>query len=360
MKSSPIQRVFSLLMLFVLAEFQAMAIRGGPYEIGTIVDPHRSYDGTYSLTLIPEENLLDESIDETQTPVTELDTYNPKNPGSALGFAYFLVPAGGVARGSIGLFYNGRLLVGNMAGAIRPSDGTFSFLAQMLSPSPDNFQAFDLSGYQVGSASTTGAAGQGGAVGAGGGGTAGGVGGAAGGGVAGTGAPNGGGAGSSTSAGSQFTLSTTTFQAGSYADGQISGKASSRKSKSDNVMSVQMITLDGRATIRIVTNPGNLTGEMDSEMVLRFYVTGSRQSTETDFAADGLAFPFWVNSLSNTNLALTALNRNTSAAVQPTNTNQPDRLPALPLNATTTAGDQRRVTPGSATFIQTLFKPVGN
>jgi hypothetical protein len=95
-------------------------------------------------------------------------------------------------------------------------------------------------------------------------------------------------------------------------------------------------------------------------MILRFYVTGSRQSTETDYSADALALPFWVNSLSNTNLSLSALNRNTSAATQPTNTNQPDRLPALPANATTTAGDQRRVTPGSATFIQSIFKPVAN
>ena len=66
MKSPLVQRAFSALMLFVLVEFQAMAVRGGPYEIGTIADPYRVYDGTYSLTLIPEENLLDETIDDTK------------------------------------------------------------------------------------------------------------------------------------------------------------------------------------------------------------------------------------------------------------------------------------------------------
>lgn len=300
------------------------------------------YDGTYSLTLIPEENLLDESIDDTTTPVADLETYDAKNPGTALGFAYFLAPAGGVARGSIGLFYNGRLLIGNVAGSIRPSDGSFSLLAQLLAPSPNNFQAFDVTasnssatGTSTPTSGTTG-------------------------GNAGTGAGTTTTATSSTnSAVSQSSVTTTATQAGAYADGQISGKASIRDLKGSFVP-VKMITLDGRATIRIVTNPENVLGDTESEMVLRFYVTGSRQSTETDYSADALALPFWVNSLSNTNLFLSSLNRNTSAATQPTNTNQPDRLPALPANATTTAGDQRRVTPGSATFIQTLFRPVAN
>jgi hypothetical protein len=342
MKPTFISKAFSALMAILVVEFQAMAIRGGPYEVGTVADPYRMYDGTYSLTLIPEENLLDESIDDTTTPVADLETYDAKNPGTALGFAYFLAPAGGVARGSIGLFYNGRLLIGNVAGSIRPSDGSFSLLAQLLAPSPNNFQAFDVTasnssatGTSTPTSGTTG-------------------------GNAGTGAGTTTTATSSTnSAVSQSSVTTTATQAGAYADGQISGKASIRDLKGSFVP-VKMITLDGRATIRIVTNPENVLGDTESEMVLRFYVTGSRQSTETDYSADALALPFWVNSLSNTNLFLSSLNRNTSAATQPTNTNQPDRLPALPANATTTAGDQRRVTPGSATFIQTLFRPVAN
>jgi hypothetical protein len=343
MKSPLVQRAFSALMLFVLVEFQAMAIRGGPYEVGTISDPYRIFDGTYSLTLIPEENLLDETIDDTTTPVTDLETYDPKNPGSALGFAYFLAPAGGVARGSIGLFYNGRLLIGNMAGSIRPSDGAFSFLAQLLAPSPNNFQAFDVTASNsssTGTSTPTSGSTTGGTP------------------TGNTGTPATGTA-STNSAASQSSVTTTTTLAGAYADGQISGKATVTNLKG-SFQPVKMITLDGRATIRVVTNPENVLGDLDSEMILRFYVTGSRQSTETDYSADALALPFWVNSLSNTNLSLSALNRNTSAATQPTNTNQPDRLPALPANATTTAGDQRRVTPGSATFIQSIFKPVAN
>jgi hypothetical protein len=338
-------------MLFVLVEFQAFAIRGGPYEIGAVSDPYRSYDGTYSMTLVPEENLLDEDIDDTTKPVTDLETYDPKNPGSALGFAYFLVPSGGVARGNIGLFYNGRLLVGNVAGAIRPNDGAFSFLAQLLQPSPDNFQAYDLSGYNVNSA-TTSSGGQGGSVGNNG---AGGTGAAGNTGAGGTT----GGAAIGTGTGSQFTIGTVGQTAGAYADGQISGKVSS-KDVGGKIVPIKMLTLDGRAVLRIVANPTNILGNMDSETVLRFYVTGSRQSTEADFSAEATAFPFWVNSLSNTNLSLLSLNRNTSAAIQPTNTNQPDRLPALPILPTTTANDQRRVTPGSATFIQTLFQTIGN
>jgi hypothetical protein len=343
MKPNFISKAFSALMVLLLAEFQALAIRGGPYEVGTVSDPYRMYDGTYSLTLVPEENLLDESIDDTTTPVSELETYDAKNPGSALGFAYFLAPAGGVARGSIGLFYNGRLLIGNIAGAIRPSDGSFSFLAQLLAPSPNNFQAFDVTSSTANSTGSSSGASNGGGL-TGNTGTTGGT-------TAATGSAN--------SATSQSSVTTTATLAGAYADGQISGKASMRDLKGSFVP-VKMVTLDGRATIRIVSNPENILGDTDSEMVLRFYVTGSRQSTETDYAADALALPFWVNSLSNTNLSLSSLNRNTSAATQPTNTNQPDRLPALPANATTTANEQRRVTPGSATFIQTLFRPVGN
>lgn len=414
-------RVFGLLLTFLVANAQVLAVNGGPYELGAVSDPYRLLDGTYSMTLIPEENLLEENIDDTSIPVSDLASYDPKNPGSALGFAYFLAPAGGVARGSIGLFYNGRLMIGNIAGSLRmgaesspflpykegktitktvrklvcppnvtvepidttpnpkPSagllslecptcphtpkckyvyeevtekippqgsklDGTFTFLAQMLAPSPDVFQAFDVASSNTSSTGTSTPTGGGGAA-----------------------AGNNPGAGtgqaattpSTNSTASQSSVTTVTTQAGGYADGQISGKASVQTLR-QGFSKINLVTLDGRATIRIVNNPDNVLGSTSSEEIVRFYVTGARQSTETDFSADAVSLPFWVNSLSNTNLSLTALNRNTSAATQPTNTNQPDRLPALPANATTTANDQRRITPGSASFIQTLFRPISN